>query len=146
MIRFLSVLRQKYRNQIYSWYWNSNTTAVVAQNSWILHFFAINKQNNMHTTPPQTHIAFTMPHPKVIGSHHTFDNRCFNCKESHSKRNELISMVIPVLPPLNYLVINRPQMSLVIQHSPRSSQNTTPGSQAYSIPGWTSDDPSNTMP
>ena len=29
------ILRQKSRNQFYSWYWNSNMTAVVAQKSWI---------------------------------------------------------------------------------------------------------------
>ena len=31
---------------------------------------AINKQNNRHTKPPQTHIAFIMPRPKIIGSCH----------------------------------------------------------------------------
>ena len=99
---------------------------------------AINKQNNRHTTPPQTHIAFTMPLPKGIVSRHKSgagnnqgrqrttprDNRCFNCKDSHSKRNELSSPVISVSPPLNNLVINPPQLSSVGQHSYSSSQNT----------------------
>ena len=30
----------------------------------------MNKQNNRHTTPPQTHIAFIVPRPKGIGSRH----------------------------------------------------------------------------
>ena len=100
----------------------------------------------MHTTPPQTHIEFIIPRPKGIGSRHTCDNRFFNCKYSHSKSNEFSSLVIPVPPLLNYSVINPPQMSLVCQQSSRSSQNTTPESQAYSIPGRTLPDPSNTMP
>ena len=106
----------------------------------------INKQNNMHTTPPHTHVAFIMPPPKDIGSLHNRDNRCFNCKDSHSKRNNLSSPVIPVPPSLNYSVNNPPHLSLVCQHSSSSSQNTTPESQASLIPGRTSADPSNTMP
>ena len=99
---------------------------------------AIKKQNNRHTTPPQTNIAFTMPLPKGIVSRHKSgagnnqgrqrttprDNRCFNCKYSHSKRNELSSPVISVSPPLNNLVINTPQLSSVCQQSSRSSHNT----------------------
>ena len=107
---------------------------------------AINKQNNMHTTPPHTNIAFIMSRPKGIGSCHTCDKRCFNCKVSHSKSNEFLSLVIPVPPPLNYSFINLPQLSSVCQQSSSSSQNTTPDSQDSSIPGRTSADPSNTIP
>ena len=32
------ILRQKARNQFYSWYWNSNMTEVVAQKSWLSPF------------------------------------------------------------------------------------------------------------
>ena len=48
--------------------------------------------------------------------------------------------------PLNYSVVNPPHFSSVHQQSSSSSQNTTPESQASSIPGWTSPDLSNTMP
>ena len=58
---------------------------------------AIDKQNNRHTKPPQTHIAFIMPRFKGIGSRQKSgtgnnqgrkrtaprDNRCFNQKECH---------------------------------------------------------------
>ena len=101
----------------------------------------INKKNNMHTTPPHTHIAFIMPRPKGIVSCHTRDNRCFNCKTSHSKRNEWSPLVIPVHPPLNDSVINTPQMSSVRQHPYSSSYNTTPESQDSSIPVRNSPDP-----
>ena len=100
----------------------------------------------MHTTPTQTHIAFIVPRPKGISSHHTRDNWCFNCKYSHSKSNEFSSLVIPVPPPLNDSFINPPRLSLVRQQSSSSSQNTTPESQASSISGRTSADPSDTMP
>ena len=121
-------------------------TAVVAQKSWLSPFLDLNKQNNLHTTPPKTHIAFIMPCPKDIVSHHTRDNRCFNCKDSHSKNNQLSSLVITVTHTLNDSVINPPQLSQFCQQSYSSSQNTTPESQASSIPGQTSDDTSNTMP
>ena len=49
-------------------------------------------------------------------------------------------------PPLNDPVINPPQLSLVRQQSSISSQNTTHESQASSLPGRTSPDPSNTIP
>ena len=115
---------------------------------------AINKQNNRHISPPQTHIAFIMPRPKGISSCQKSgtggnlgrqrttprDNQCFNRKNSHSKSNDLSLPVIPVPPPLNDSVINPPQMSLVCQHSSSNSQNTTPELQAYSIHGGTSDD------
>ena len=74
------------------------------------------------------------------------DNRWFNLKESHSKRNELSSTVIPLPHSLNDLVINPPQLSSFHKQLYRSSQNTTPESQASSIPGGTSADPSNTIP
>ena len=100
-------------------------TAVVAEKVGFHILLAINKQNNMHATPPHTHIAFIMPHPKRIGNCHTRDNRCFNCKYSHSNRNELSSLVIPVPRPFNDSVINPPQLSGVCQQSSRSSHNTT---------------------
>ena len=74
------------------------------------------------------------------------DNRYFNFTGSHSKINKLSSPVLPVPPPLNDPVINIPQLSSVCQHSSRSTQNTTPESQASPIPCQTSDNPSNTMP
>ena len=107
---------------------------------------AINKQNNMHTTPPHTHIALIIPRPKGIGSRHTCDNRWFNCKESQWKKNNLSALVIPLPTLLNDRFINPPQMSLVSQQSSSSSQNTTPDPQASSITGHTSADLSNTMP
>ena len=121
---------------------------------------AINNKNNRHTTPPQTNIAFIMPRPKSIGSHHKsgtrnnqgrqkmspFDNRCFKSKESHRNSNKLSSPVIPVPPPLNYSIINPPKLSFVCRQSSRYSQNKTPELQDYSITGRTSPHPSNTMP
>ena len=53
--------------------------------------------------------------------------------------------MIPVPPSLNDSVINPPQISSIRQQSSRYSQNTIPESQASSIPGRTSPDPSNTM-
>ena len=73
-------------------------------------------------------------------------NRCFNFKCIHSNSKDLSSYGITVTPPLKDSTINPPQISLVRQQSSRSSQNTTPESQVSSIPGRTSDDPSNTMP
>ena len=99
---------------------------------------AINKKNNRHTTPPQTHIAFIVPRFKVIGSRHKSrignnqgrqrmtprDNRCFNCNDCQSKSNKLSLTVISVSPPLKNSVINPYQLSSVRQQSSRSSQNT----------------------
>ena len=99
---------------------------------------AINKQNNRHTTPPQTHMTFIMPRPKGIGSCHKsgtgnnqgrqrtthHDNRCFNHKGSHSKSNNLSSPLIPVLHPLNNSVIKPHQLYSVRKQSSRYSQNT----------------------
>ena len=80
-------------------------------------------------------------------SHFTpHDNRCFNSKGSNSKSNNFPSPVLPVPPPLNDSVINPPQLSSVCQQSSNSSHNTTHELQASSIPGWTSPDPSNTIP
>ena len=121
-------------------------TAVFSQKKGSHLFLAFNKQNNMHTTLPQTHIELIMPRPKGIGSCHTHDNQCFNCKDIHSNSNELSSLVIPVTPPLNTSVINPPHLYLVCQQSSRSSHNTISESQASSIPGRASADPSNTMP
>ena len=64
------ILRQKARNQFYSWYWNSNTTAIVALKIGSHLLLYINKQNNRHTTPQQTHSAFIIPRPKDILSCH----------------------------------------------------------------------------
>ena len=121
-------------------------TAIFAQRIWIHLLLAINKQNNMQITLPHTHIAFMMTRPKGIGSRHTHENRCFNCKDSHSKSNDLSSLVIPVPPPLNDSIIFLPPLFLVRQQSSRSSQNKTPDLQASSIPGRTPADPSNTIP
>ena len=74
------------------------------------------------------------------------DNRHFNRNNCHSKSIEMSLPVISVSLPLNNLVINPPQLSLVRQQSSSSSPNTTNELQAYSIPGSTSPDPSNTMP
>ena len=97
---------------------------------------AINKPNNRHTTPPQTHIALIMPRPKVIG----------HCHRSGTGNNHFSSPVIPMPPPLNDSVVNPHQLYSVRQHSSSSSHNTTHELQASSIPGWTSPDMSNTMP
>ena len=51
-----------------------------------------------------------------------------------------------MLPQWNDPFINPTLMSLVRQQSSSSSPNTTHELQASSIPGWTSPDPSNTMP
>ena len=45
-------------------------TAVVAPKFGSRILMAINKQNNRHTIPPQTHISFIMPYFKGIGSRH----------------------------------------------------------------------------
>ena len=107
----------------------------------------INNKNNSHTTPPQTHIAFIIPHTKGVDSCHNSgtgknqgrqrttpcDNRCFNRKESHSKSNKLSSPVIYVSTILNDSVINPPQLSLVRQQLSISSQNTPRDNQCFNI-------------
>ena len=99
---------------------------------------AIDKQNNRHTTPPQTHIAFIIPRFKDIGSCHKsgtgnyqgrqqttpHDNPCFNRNDFHSKRNELSLPVIYVSSPLNNSVIHPYHLSSVRQQSSISSHNT----------------------
>ena len=45
-------------------------TAAVAPKSWLSDFLAVNNKHNIHTTPPKTHIACIMPHPKGIGNRH----------------------------------------------------------------------------
>ena len=121
---------------------------------------AINKQNNSHTRPPQTNIAFIMQRFKGIVSRHKNgtgnnqgrqqtnprDNRYFILNKCHSKSKESSLPVISVSPPLNDSVINPTQLSSVCQQSSISSHNTTPEFQASSIPVRTSPDPSNTMP
>ena len=106
---------------------------------------AIKKQNNRHTTPPQTHIVFIIPHSKGIGRYHksgtrnnqgrkrttTHYNRCFNCKDSHSKSNKLSLPVIYISPSFNNSVINLSQLSLVGQQSSRSSQNNPHNNQWF---------------
>ena len=113
---------------------------------------AINKKNNRHTTPPQTHIAFIVPRFKVIGSRHKSgtgnnqgrqqttpcDNRCSNCKDSHSKINKFSSLVISVSPPLNNSVINPYQLSSVFQQSSISSHNTPRDNRCFNIKDSTS--------
>ena len=107
-------------------------TEVVAPKIWPSSFDGHQQQNNRHTTPPQTHIAFIMPRPKGIGRYHKsgtgnnqgrqqktpHDNRCFNWKDSHSKSNDLSSPVISVSPPLNNSVINPPQLSRLVNSHP----------------------------
>ena len=99
---------------------------------------AINKKNNRHTTPPQTHIALIMPLSKGIGLCHrsgTWNNKgrqrttpCdkqySNRKEIHSKSKDFLSLVLSIYPPLKNPVINPLQLSLVSQQSSSSSQNT----------------------
>ena len=51
-----------------------------------------------------------------------------------------------MLPPWNEPFINPTHLSSVCQQLSSSSPNTTHELQASSIPGWTSPDPSNTMP
>ena len=45
-------------------------TAVVAPKHLLSTFYSHQKQNNKHTTPPQTHTAFIMPRFKGIVSRH----------------------------------------------------------------------------
>ena len=86
---------------------------------------AINKKNNRHTTPPQTHIALIMPLSKGIGLFHRSgtwnnqgrqrttpcDKQYSNRKEIHSKSNDFLSLVLSISPPLNNPVINPLQLS-----------------------------------
>ena len=74
------------------------------------------------------------------------DNKCLNSNHINLKSNELLSPVIPMLPPWNDSVINSNQLSSDRQQSSSSSHNTTHELQASPIPSWTSPDPSNTIP
>ena len=106
------------------------------------------------TIPPKLNNSVINPHQLSSVSQQSSrslqnnpsDNRCFNSKNINSRNNELSSPMIHVPPPSNYSVINPPQLSLVCHQSYRSSLNTTPESQASSIPGQTLPDLSNTMP
>ena len=103
----------------------------------------IHKQNNSHTTPPQTHIAFIVPRFKGIGSFHKsgtgnnqvrqqtnpWNNRCYNCNDCHSKINELSLPVISVSPPFNNSVIDPSQLSSFCQQSSRSSHKNPSGNR-----------------
>ena len=100
--------------------------------------------NNVFINPSQ---LSSIRQQSFKSSHNTpRDNRCFNIKDSNSKRNEFPSPVIPVPPTLNDSVINRTHLSSVRKQSSRSSHNSTHELQASSITGRTSPDPSNTMP
>ena len=106
---------------------------------------AINKQNNRHKTPPQTHIAFVMPRFKGIVSLHKSgvgnnqgrqqtipcDNRCFNRNDCHSNINKLLLPMISVSPSFNNSVINASQLSLVRPQSSSSSHNTPRDNQCF---------------
>ena len=109
---------------------------------------AIDKQNNRHKLSPQTHIVFIMPHSKkghgrchksVTGNNQgrrrtaPRDNRGFNRNDCHSKSNEMSLLVISVSLPLNNLVINSPQLSLVCQHSSKSSPNIPRDNKCFNI-------------
>ena len=111
-------------------------TAVVATKFGSHLLMAIDKQNNRFTISPQTHIVFIMPrsnkghgrcHNSGTGNNQVrwrttpSDNRGFNCNDCHSKINNLSLLVISVSLPLNNLVINPPQLSLICQKSSRSS-------------------------
>ena len=100
---------------------------------------AIDKQNIRHTISTQTHIVFIMPRSKKgLGRYHKSgtgnnqgmrrttpcDNRGFNCNDCRSKSIEMSLPMISVSLPLNNLVINSPQLSLVCQQSSRSSPNS----------------------
>ena len=73
-------------------------------------------------------------------------NKCLDSNHINSKSNDLLSPVIPKLPPWNDPFINPTQLASFFQQSSSSSPNTTHELQAYSIPGRNSPDPSNTMP
>ena len=110
---------------------------------------AINKQNNRHTTPPQTHIAFIMPRFKVIGSRHKsgtgnnqvrqqmnpLDNWCFNHNNIHSNNNEFSSPVVSVFLPFNNSFINPSQLSSVRQQSSSSSHFTPHDNRCFNSKG-----------
>ena len=110
--------------------------------------------NNLVVNPPQ--LSSVCQQSSRSSPNSPRDNKCLDSNHINSNSNELLSPVIPMLPPCNDPFINPTQLSLVCQHSSSSSPNTTHELQASSIPGrtspdssipgWTSSDPSNTMP
>ena len=82
--------------------------------------------NNSVINPLQLSLVCQQSYRSSQNTHR--DNYCFNSKDMNSKSNELSSPVIPVPPPLNYSVINSPQLSSVHQKSSISSHKTTPES------------------
>ena len=100
--------------------------------------------NNSVINPPQLSSVCQQSSRSSPNTPH--DSKCLGSNQSNSKSNELLSPVIPMLPPCNDPFINPTQLSLVHQQSSSSSLNTTHDLQASSIPGRTSPDPSNTMP
>ena len=79
------------------------TSDLIARELDLTFWWPSKKQNNRHTTPSQTHIAFIMPRSKGIGSCHKSwteknqgrqwttprDNWWFNRNDCHSKCNKL---------------------------------------------------------
>ena len=100
--------------------------------------------NNLVINPPQ--LSSVCQQSSRSSPNSPRDNKFLDRNHVNSKSNELSSPVIPTLPPWNYPFINPTQLSSVRQQSSSSSPNTTHELQAYSIPGWNSPDPSNTMP
>ena len=92
------------------------------------------------------HLSLVFQQSFISSNNTPCDNRWFTYMESHANINELFLPVIPVPPPLNDSVINLPQLSSVSQQTSSSSHNTSPESEASSIPGRNSSDPSNTTP
>ena len=100
--------------------------------------------NNSVINPPQQSLVCQQSSRSSPNSPR--DNKCLDSNHINSNSNELLSPVIPKLPPWNDPFINPTQLSSVCQKSSSSSPNTTHELQASSIPGQTSPDPSNTMP
>ena len=59
------------------------------------------------------------------------DNRCFNCKDSHSNSNKLSSLVKYVSPQMNNSVINPPHLSSFLQYSLSSPHKTNRDSRCF---------------
>ena len=79
--------------------------------------------NNSVINPP--HLSSACQQSSSSSQNTPRDNQFINSKDSNSNRNELSSPVITMPPPLNYSVINTPQLSSIYQQSSSSSQNTT---------------------
>ena len=100
--------------------------------------------SNTVINPPQ---LSSVCQQSSISSHNTTRyNQYFNIKDSNSNSNDLLLPVIPVPNPLNYLVVNTPQLFSVTKQPSSSSHNTTHESKASSISVWISPYPSDTMP